>query len=46
MVFWEFRFGPNLFSIFTNDLNEDMLIKYLDDIEIGIYNIINKVRLE
>lgn len=35
-----------MFNIFPSDLNEDMLIKYLDDIEIGMYNITNKVRLE
>lgn len=35
-----------MFNIFPSDLNEDMLVKYLDDIEIGIYNITNKVRLE
>lgn len=35
-----------MFNIFPSDLNEDMLVKYLDDIEIGMYNITNKVRLE
>ena len=44
--FWELRLGSNLFSIFPNDLNEDMPVKYLEDIEIGICNITNKIRLK
>ena len=35
-----------MFNIFPTALNENMLVIYLDDIEIGIYNITNKVRLE
>lgn len=35
-----------MFNIFPNALNENMLVKYLDNIEIGMYNITNKVRLE